>query len=98
MTTPVYSAVPPGPAGRQPDPVVLRIEKQGRGGKTVTVLSRVQMHPAGKEELLRKLKAACGAGGWRSLVRPTGRIDSAVKTMPTSGPSAVLISTSAEAA
>lgn len=47
----------------QTDPVVLRIEKQGRGGKTVTVIARVQMHPAGKEALLKTLKAACGAGG-----------------------------------
>lgn len=45
------------------DPVVLRIEKTGRGGKTVTIVSRPAMHPAGKEELLRRLKAACGAGG-----------------------------------
>lgn len=44
-------------------PVALRIEKTGRGGKTVTILSRLAMHPAGKEELLRRLKAACGAGG-----------------------------------
>lgn len=65
MTGPVYSAVPPEPAGRppQPEPLVLRIEKQGRGGKTVTVIARLRMHPDGKEELLRKLKAACGAGG-----------------------------------
>jgi translation initiation factor 1 len=60
---PMYSAVPPDTPQKQVDPVLLRIEKQGRGGKTVTVLSRLQMHPAGKEELLGKLKRACGAGG-----------------------------------
>jgi translation initiation factor 1 len=63
MTQPLYSAVPPDSGRRQADPVVLRIEKAGRGGKTVTVISRLQSHPAGKEELLRKLKSACGAGG-----------------------------------
>ncbi len=63
MTQPFYSATPPNEPRKQEDPVVLRIEKSGRGGKTVTVLSRLQMHPAGKEELLRELKTACGAGG-----------------------------------
>jgi translation initiation factor 1 len=63
MTTPAYSAVPNEPSRRQAEAVLLRIEKAGRGGKTVTILSRLVMHPAGKEELLRKLKSACGAGG-----------------------------------
>ena len=63
MTQPLYSAIPPDSRRRQADPVVLRIEKGGRGGKTVTVISRLQFHPAGKEELLRKLKSSCGAGG-----------------------------------
>jgi hypothetical protein len=39
--------------------------------------------------------AACGGGGWASRVNPTGRIDSAVKAMPTSGASAALMSISA---
>jgi translation initiation factor 1 len=45
------------------DPVALRLEKAGRGGKTVTIVSRLAMHPAGKEDLLRRLKSGCGAGG-----------------------------------
>lgn len=65
MTTPAYSAVPhePDPPRRQVEAVLLQLSKQGRAGKTVTVLSRLQMHPQGKEELLKKFKTACGAGG-----------------------------------
>jgi translation initiation factor 1 len=63
MANPLYSAVPPEPHRRQEEAVVLRIEKAGRGGKTVTIVSRLIMHPEGKEALLRELKSACGAGG-----------------------------------
>ena len=63
MTKPFFSAPPPDDPKAQTDAVVLRIEKAGRGGKTVTIVSRLQMHPAGKESLLKELKSACGAGG-----------------------------------
>jgi translation initiation factor 1 len=67
MTRPLYSAVPNEPAkpgaAPQTEAVVLRIEKSGRAGKTVTIVAGLRMHPAGKEALLRKLKTACGAGG-----------------------------------
>lgn len=65
MSTPVYSAVPfePDPPRPQTEAVLLQLSKQGRAGKSVTELSRLRMHPQGKEELLKKLKTACGAGG-----------------------------------
>jgi translation initiation factor 1 len=45
-------------------PVKIRLEKNGRGGKTVTVL--FELPPRGDpfyETLLKNLKGKCGAGG-----------------------------------
>lgn len=41
----------------------LRIEKKGRGGKTVTVIEGLPRNDAFVAELARALKRACGAGG-----------------------------------
>jgi len=41
----------------------LRIEKNGRGGKTVTVVSGFIGPDSDLNELARKLKTFCGAGG-----------------------------------
>jgi len=41
----------------------LRIEKAGRGGKTVTVVDGLPDNEAFLKELLRDLKRACGSGG-----------------------------------
>jgi translation initiation factor 1 len=41
----------------------LRIEKQGRGGKTVTVVYGLPRNEAFLKELSQALKRACGAGG-----------------------------------
>ena len=41
----------------------LRIEKAGRGGKTVTVLYDLPRNSAFLEDLCRDLKRACGVGG-----------------------------------
>jgi translation initiation factor 1 len=43
--------------------VKLRIEKAGRGGKTVTVLDGLPQNEAFLKELLQDLKRACGCGG-----------------------------------
>jgi translation initiation factor 1 len=48
---------------KQTEPLVVRIERSGRGGKTVTLVEGLRMHPAGKEEILLQLKRACGTGG-----------------------------------
>jgi translation initiation factor 1 len=42
---------------------VLRIEKQGRGGKTVTVIDRLPKNELFLKEWTTKLKKKCGAGG-----------------------------------
>lgn len=49
----------PPPAGR----VRVRLERQGRGGKVVTVVDNLPGHPERIEEIGRALKARCGAGG-----------------------------------
>lgn len=42
---------------------VLRIEKQGRGGKTVTVIDQLPKNEIFLKELTTKLKKKCGSGG-----------------------------------
>jgi translation initiation factor 1 len=49
--------VPVNPAFR------LRIEKTGRGGKTVTVIDGVPRNAAFAESLAQALKRGCGTGG-----------------------------------
>jgi translation initiation factor 1 len=48
-----------------PDRIVarLRIEKQGRGGKTVTVIDGLPNNPTFLKALCQDLKKACGTGG-----------------------------------
>ena len=41
----------------------LRVEKAGRGGKSVTVVYDLPRNAAFLKELARELKQACGAGG-----------------------------------
>src|ERR1041385_3987511 len=41
----------------------LRIERKGRGGKTVTIIEGLPGPPQALEEAARWLKSACGAGG-----------------------------------
>jgi translation initiation factor 1 len=59
------TAQDPMAAGAARGKVVIRLERKGRAGKAVTVVSGL----TGSEELLkdlsRQLKAACGAGGTR---------------------------------
>ena len=56
---------PAGPlATRQKNqPVIVGIERKGRGGKTVSVVSGVMSHDAGKQALLKLLKTKLGTGG-----------------------------------
>jgi len=42
---------------------VLRIEKQGRGGKTVTVIDGLPKENIFLKDLTKRLKNACGSGG-----------------------------------
>lgn len=41
----------------------LRIEKKGRGGKSVTVIFEIPNNPPYFKKLLKELKASCGTGG-----------------------------------
>lgn len=41
----------------------LRLDKKGRGGKTVTVVFDLPPHPDYLTGLIKKLKAHCGTGG-----------------------------------
>src|SRR5262245_8399862 len=54
-----------GPHAAVPTRVVakLRIEKAGRGGKTVTVIYDLPRNAAFLKELAQDLKRACGTGG-----------------------------------
>ena len=53
----------------EPDPkaykfiAVLRIEKQGRGGKTVTVIDKLPKNEIFLKDLTSLLKRKCGSGG-----------------------------------
>jgi len=42
---------------------VVRLERKGRGGKTVTVVEGILGPPEHLAELAKRLKAACGTGG-----------------------------------
>src|SRR5690349_18971446 len=42
---------------------VLRIEKKGRGGKTVTVIDKLPKNESFLRDLTTKLKKKCGSGG-----------------------------------
>lgn len=52
-------------AGAVPDKIVarLRMEKAGRGGKTVTVVYDLPRNEAFLKDLAQKLKRECGTGG-----------------------------------
>ncbi len=51
----------PSPSPQKP--VVVRFEKSGRGGKVVTIVAGLNMHPDGKSDLLSVLKKKLGTGG-----------------------------------
>jgi translation initiation factor 1 len=42
---------------------VFRLEKNGRGGKTVTVIDQLPKHETFLRELCKELKSKCGSGG-----------------------------------
>lgn len=44
-------------------PLLVRFEKTGRGGKVVTIVAGLKMHPDGKSTLLSDLKKKLGTGG-----------------------------------
>lgn len=54
---------------------VFRLEKGGRGGKTVTVIDQLPKHGAFLEQLCKELKSKCGSGGTYSLEGKEGLIE-----------------------
>jgi translation initiation factor 1 len=54
---------------------VLRIEKSGRGGKTVTVIDRLPKLEKFLKELCTELKKKCGSGGTYFLNGADGVIE-----------------------
>lgn len=54
---------------------VLRIEKQGRGGKTVTVIDQLPKQELFLKNLTTELKKKCGSGGTYSLEGKEGLIE-----------------------
>jgi len=43
--------------------VIIRLDRKGRGGKSVTIIEGLQMPQQEKEALLKRLKADIGTGG-----------------------------------
>jgi len=54
---------------------VLRIEKSGRGGKTVTVIDRLPKSENFLKELCTELKKKCGSGGTYLMTGVDGAIE-----------------------
>lgn len=55
--------------------VVFRLEKNGRGGKTVTILDQLPQHETFLKELTKELKVKCGVGGSYFLEAGRGCIE-----------------------
>ena len=56
-------ATGPSPVSQPAGPARVRLERQGRGGKVVTVVENLPGHPEAIEKVAKVLKARCGAGG-----------------------------------
>jgi len=54
---------------------VLRMERAGRGGKTVTVIERLPKHETVVAELAKRLKTKCGSGGTYRMTSEGGVIE-----------------------
>jgi len=54
---------------------VLRIEKKGRGGKTVSVVAKLPPSPQFLKDLAQKLKNRCGSGGTSKVEGDEGFVE-----------------------
>ena len=54
---------------------VLRIEKSGRKGKTVTVIDRLPKQELYLKDLAKKIKVRCGTGGTHRLEQQYGVVE-----------------------
>lgn len=55
--------------------IIFKLEKSGRGGKTVTVLERLPKNEAWLKEFAKELKAKCGTGGTHLIGADFGIIE-----------------------
>lgn len=55
--------------------VIFRLEKSGRGGKTVTVLDGLPRNEEYLKSLTKELKAKCGTGGTHLITPKSGQIE-----------------------
>jgi translation initiation factor 1 len=55
--------------------VIFRLEKGGRGGKTVTVLDGLPKNEIFLKDLTKELKAKCGVGGTYSMAGKEGIVE-----------------------
>lgn len=55
--------------------VIFRLEKGGRGGKTVTVMDGFPRNEEYLKNLAKELKAKCGTGGTHTLSEKSGIIE-----------------------
>jgi translation initiation factor 1 len=67
-TAPAPVQLPANPAApirtrQQNTPVLVMLDRKGRGGKSVSLIKQVMSPPAGKEALLKLLKTKLGTGG-----------------------------------
>jgi translation initiation factor 1 len=64
VAAPARPATAPKPPGRPPPArAVVRMERAGRDGRTVTVVEKLELRPTELEAWLSELKAALGCGG-----------------------------------
>jgi translation initiation factor 1 len=54
---------------------IIRVEKNGRGGKVVTVIDQLPKHEQFLKELAKDLKVRCGVGGTYLMDRKDGVIE-----------------------
>lgn len=54
---------------------IFRLEKSGRGGKTVTVIDGLPRHETFLKQLCKELKSKCGTGGTFVLGKEAGIIE-----------------------
>lgn len=54
---------------------VMRIERAGRGGKTVTILDHLPRSETKLEKLARFLKTRCGSGGTYRIGPESGQVE-----------------------
>lgn len=55
--------------------IIFRIEKNGRGGKTVTIMDKFPPQDKFLSELTKEMKSKCGVGGTYLIEQGFGRIE-----------------------